>query len=85
MQSSFLSSYKQAFIKNSTRKAGKDIRTNIINPAKGGSPFELTQLGMLENIVRLYKLNQNVQASVTEQKDRTYSNKKFAKIYIPPR
>jgi hypothetical protein len=69
---------KQAFIKNSTNIPGEDLYNNIINPAKGGSPFELTQLGMLENIVRLYKLNQNVKASVYEQKDRIYNKKEFA-------
>lgn len=69
---------KQAFIKNSTNIAGEDLRNNIINPAKGGSPFELTQLGMLENVVRLYKLNSNVKASVQEQKDSTYTKVNFA-------
>ncbi|MEM6685205.1 MAG: hypothetical protein AAF617_05360 [Bacteroidota bacterium] len=69
---------KQAFIKNSTDNSEINLRNNIINPAKGGSPFELTQLGMLENIVRLYKLNSDVKASVIEQTDRTYSKNKFA-------
>ncbi|MEM6718966.1 MAG: hypothetical protein AAF611_06620 [Bacteroidota bacterium] len=69
---------KQAFIKNSTNIAGEDLRSNIINPAKGGSPFELTQLGMLENMVRLFKLNTNVKAAVQEQKDSTYAKLDFA-------
>ncbi|WP_298516781.1 hypothetical protein [uncultured Kordia sp.] len=69
---------KQSFIKNSTNIPGEDLRNNIINPAKGGSPFELTQLGMLENIVRLFKLNSDVKAAVQEQKDSTYSKMNFA-------
>ncbi|AXG70773.1 hypothetical protein KORDIASMS9_03019 [Kordia sp. SMS9] len=69
---------KQAFIKNATNIAGENLRSNIINPAKGGSPFELTQLGMLENMVRLFKLNSNVKASIQEQKDSTYHNLMFA-------
>ncbi|MCH2195563.1 hypothetical protein [Kordia sp.] len=69
---------KQAFIKNSTNIPGEDLRNNIINPAKGGSPFELTQLGMLENIVRLFKLNSDIKATVQEQTDSTYTKMNFA-------
>lgn len=87
---------KQSFIKNSFEISGDDIMQNIINPAKGGSPFEVTQLGMLENLIRLYKLNSNFKATIEPQKDSlqipvnfaldnnwtTASYSKFVKEYI---
>ena len=36
-----------------------DFYSNVINPAKSGNPFELTQYGMVESILKLFTFNKD--------------------------
>lgn len=53
---------KQSF----TRYSNNNLYLNIINPGKGGEPFRLTQIGMVENALRLFTFNQNFNLRITE-------------------